>query len=233
MVESERIVCLGPGAIKGLKCDRALEKHFTPWMDAHMGIVQEMFTCGMERTDELEHNTDFKQIIPYVILTRGSDVFWYNRGKGAGEQRLARKTSVGIGGHWKCGESFASSITREHNEEFGGIPLKDVVYGKTRRTAFESALNSNDYGLFSTLFCIGIVNDDSSSVGRVHLGVIVYIELTDYLKPSEGSELSGCTHGYASPIELLGHRVKGVSEDKLEPWSEIALMALIKSGLVK
>src|ERR1700738_5580465 len=46
-----------------------------------------------------ENDPTHKQIIPYVLLACGDKVLHYVRGKKAGEQRLAAKGSIGIGGH--------------------------------------------------------------------------------------------------------------------------------------
>ena len=42
--------------------------------------------------------SDFKQLIPYVVLKYRDQVFHYRRGQGAGEKRPALR-SIGIGGH--------------------------------------------------------------------------------------------------------------------------------------
>ena len=49
--------------------------------------------------DEAEQRPDYKQIIPYVILRRGDEVFVTRRLSKGGEARLHGKISIGIGGH--------------------------------------------------------------------------------------------------------------------------------------
>src|SRR5207247_7044352 len=48
---------------------------------------------------EAETNPAYKQIIPYALIAFEKTVLHYVRGKKAGEQRLAAKGSIGIGGH--------------------------------------------------------------------------------------------------------------------------------------
>src|SRR5947207_786776 len=48
---------------------------------------------------EVETDPAFLQLIPYVVLRRGADVFHYRRGKAGTEARLAALRSVGVGGH--------------------------------------------------------------------------------------------------------------------------------------
>src|SRR5271157_3221529 len=75
---------------------------------------------------QAETNPDFKQIIPYVVVTDGKSVLHYVRGKKAGEQRLVTKGSIGIGGHindedhslFAVGaQAFQDAVRREVCEE--------------------------------------------------------------------------------------------------------------------
>src|SRR5207247_8394092 len=50
-------------------------------------------------SSDLENDSAYKQIIPYVLLAFQDRVLHYVRGKKAGEQRLVAKGSIGIGGH--------------------------------------------------------------------------------------------------------------------------------------
>src|SRR5262245_37606352 len=46
-----------------------------------------------------EDDPSFKQIVPYVVLRHGQQVFHYARGKQGSERRLHALRSIGIGGH--------------------------------------------------------------------------------------------------------------------------------------
>src|SRR5882757_8613823 len=48
---------------------------------------------------EAENDPSFKQLIPYVVLRHGEQLFHYTRGKAGSEARLRTLRSVGIGGH--------------------------------------------------------------------------------------------------------------------------------------
>src|SRR6266508_968664 len=48
---------------------------------------------------EVETDPSFKQLIPYVVLRCGGDLFHYRRGSAGTEKRLQALRSVGIGGH--------------------------------------------------------------------------------------------------------------------------------------
>ena len=48
---------------------------------------------------EMETDPAYKQIIPYVLVTRGAEAFVMQRLKKGGEQRLHGLLSLGVGGH--------------------------------------------------------------------------------------------------------------------------------------
>src|SRR5262249_23881590 len=48
---------------------------------------------------EVETDPSFKQLIPYVILKWGDQVFHYQRGNRGTETRLQALRSIGVGGH--------------------------------------------------------------------------------------------------------------------------------------
>ena len=114
---------------------------------------------------EVEQDPGFKQLIPYVIFrhgTPGSDecVFQYTRGTGQGEGRLHRKRSVGIGGHISAIDARANG---------GGSPYEEGM----RRELDEEVRIDTPY----VLRCVGLINDDQSEVGRVHLGVVHLVDV--------------------------------------------------------
>lgn len=105
-----------------------------------------------------EHDSSFKQLIPYAILHCGSDVFVYRRGKLQGEKRLVGNYSLGIGGHISVhdrslfGTPYSEGLQRELTEEVDiQIPYKERL--------------------------VALLNDDSNEVGTVHLGVVHVITL--------------------------------------------------------
>src|SRR5690606_19791390 len=57
----------------------------------------------LHRRGDAERDPDYKQPIPYCVLTRkgerGLEVFAYERLSGGGEARLHGKASIGVGGH--------------------------------------------------------------------------------------------------------------------------------------
>jgi predicted NUDIX family phosphoesterase len=152
---------------------------------------------------KMEEDPSFKQLIPYVIFRyRDEDgqtlVFQYTRGTGQGEQRLHRKRSVGIGGHISSEDAgrtcaYAEGMRRELDEEV------------SIETAYREA-------------CVGLINDDQTEVGQVHLGVV---HMFDVESPEVHPREEEITEAGFVPVDQLLQDLDG-----FESWSRICLEAL-------
>ena len=154
---------------------------------------------------DMEEDPSFKQLIPYVVFqwTDASGnlcVFQYTRGSGQGEKRLHQLRSVGIGGH-------ISSIDADVD---GSNPYEE---GMRRELEEEVIINTPFQGR-----CVGMINDDETDVGRVHLGVVHIFEVeSPEVAPREQELLDT---GFRPAEQLLGEL------DGFESWSQICLKAL-------
>ncbi|RCS54407.1 phosphoesterase [Bremerella cremea] len=155
--------------------------------------------------DLMEQSPEFKQLIPYVIFEYQDDqgtkhVFQYVRGKGQGEARLHSKRSVGIGGH-------VSSDDAPGNTE---DPFQE---GMRRELAEEVTFSAPHI-----MTCAGLINDDESEVGRVHLGVVYLckIERPEVL-PNEEDILDA---GFRPVSDMLTRL------EEFETWSSMCLQAI-------
>ncbi|HSK08994.1 MAG TPA: hypothetical protein VK911_05415 [Vicinamibacterales bacterium] len=110
-----------------------------------------------------EDDPSFKQIIPYVLIRKGKLLLHYVRGKGSGEKRLVALGSIGIGGH-----------INDRDETLFGTGL-DFYHDAVEREVHEELRMD---GPFRSEI-VALINDDSTPVGRVHLGVVHLCELTD------------------------------------------------------
>lgn len=174
---------------------QGFQKNIEPYMKT---LLDPMHTSYRPR-DLMEQDPSYKQLIPYCIFVHNGNVFNYRRGSAQGESRLHSKRSIGVGGHIctldKDGENHAylEGMQREIDEEIS------ITGGHQDK-------------------CVGMINDDDSEVGKVHLGIVHLFEL-DQAKvfPKEASMLEA---GFSSPEELLSER------DQFESWSQICLEAL-------
>ena len=149
-----------------------------------------------------EEDPSLKQIIPYAVFRHGGRILHYTRGAKSGEKRLVAKSSIGIGGHVNDSDesilhfdqsTYHNAVQREIREELrlGG--------GFTERA-------------------VALINDDSSDVGRVHLGVVHIVDLEN--DDVSAGEKAIAELGFATRAELLARR------DGFETWSQIVLDGL-------
>jgi len=155
---------------------------------------------------EVEEDPGFKQLIPYVIFRHRDEngrqtVFQYTRGTGQGEGRLHRKRSVGIGGH-------ISAI--DAGSDANGNPYEEGM----RRELEEEVIVETSY----TAHLVGLINDDQTEVGRVHLGVVHRFDVEDpAVRPREDEIIDT---GFR-PVEGILADLSG-----FETWSVISMEAL-------
>jgi predicted NUDIX family phosphoesterase len=151
---------------------------------------------------QAENDPTYKQIIPYVLLAFKNKVLYYVRGKKAGEQRLVAKGSIGIGGHMNetdeslfalDEQAYRVGVEREVNEE---IKID---------TQFEDRI-------------VGLLNDDASEVGRVHLGIVHVFKLAE--PKVEKREAMITNLSFLTRAELIACR------ESLESWSQICVDSL-------
>jgi predicted NUDIX family phosphoesterase len=154
---------------------------------------------------EVEDDPGFKQIIPYVVFRCNDAVFCYKRGKSQGEARLHRLRSLGVGGHVseedaqgsKSLAAYESAMRREIGEE---VEIKSA--GKSHR--------------------IGLINDDATPVGQVHLGVVHLFELeAPHVVPREDG-LADAEFLPLATVSTLCH--------EFETWSQICVTSFLRTG---
>ncbi|HUR80274.1 MAG TPA: NUDIX domain-containing protein [Thermoanaerobaculia bacterium] len=142
-----------------------------------------------------EVSPQYKQIIPYVIIRHGERVFLLQRTQKQTEARLHDKLSIGVGGH----------INPDTPDLLDGLHKE-----------LEEEVNvAGDYDLTFT----GILNDDTTEVGSVHLGAVFVLESHD--ENVTVRETEKMTGRWATRAELEERRAG------LETWSEIVLDALL------
>ncbi len=148
---------------------------------------------------QAENDPSYKQIIPYAILAQGDRVLHYVRGKKAGEQRLVAKGSIGIGGHMNDADeslfawdehAYRAGVEREVNEE-----LKI-------ETTFDDRI-------------VALLNDDTTEVGRVHLGIVHVLQLAEPKVQKREAMITNLE--FLTKDDLLARR------EQLETWSQLCL----------
>ena len=116
------------------------------------------------RRSELEEDPSFKQIIPYAIISIEESFYLFRRTSGQTEKRLHNKFSLGVGGHMNPDDSM------EPKEQYLIDELKRELYEEVK------LLNGS---LIEDIEFIGFINDDTIPVGRVHIGLLYIIHVSN------------------------------------------------------
>ena len=151
---------------------------------------------------EAENDPAYKQIIPYALMAFEETVLHYVRGKKAGEQRLVAKGSIGIGGHMN--ETDESLFALDEQAYRGGVE-REVNEEIKIDTPFEDRI-------------VALLNDDSTEVGRVHLGIVHIFKLKEPRVQKREAMITGLA--FRTKEELMARR------ESLETWSQICLNSL-------
>jgi predicted NUDIX family phosphoesterase len=172
---------------------------FSPRVDYYLPRLLDPQHFSYRPRAEVETDPSFKQVVPYVVLRWRDQVFHYTRGKRGTEARLQALRSVGVGGHISAADA--------------GLYADPYREALAREVAEEVFLNSP-----YTECCLGLINDDSTPVGQVHLGVVHVFELAE---PNVQRREQALTRSGFAPLTELR-----TQKDEFETWSQFVLDVL-------
>jgi len=128
-------------------------------------VLKRVVQNGLFRKrSELEEDPSFKQIIPYAIISNKESFFLFKRTSRQTEKRLHNKFSLGVGGHMN------QSNSKESKEQY--------LINELKRELFEEIKLLNGC-LIEDIEFIGFINDDTISVGSVHIGLLYNIHVSN------------------------------------------------------
>ena len=171
--------------------------------------------------EQAERDTKYKQIIPYIVVRKpshvpplegqqGPEVLCYTRTKLSGEQRLVGKQSIGFGGH-----------VEEHD---GKSPLLCLSRAVTREIEEEVSFPDNVTHDFPAFGCL--VNDDTTDVGQVHLGLLYMLDIKE--------EKQDARLNISSPDDNISDirwsKPAALDPALFETWSQIVLKHVFSVG---
>jgi predicted NUDIX family phosphoesterase len=170
----------------------------------HCGLVQhetdEILEIITDRHFFLDRPTaeaspQYKQIIPYVLIRHEDAYYLLQRTQKQTEARLHHKLSLGIGGH----------INPDTPDLLDGL----------HKELEEEVEVAGDYDLTFA----GILNDDTTEVGQVHLGAVFVLDSHDgNVTVRETEKMTG---RWVPREELAQHR------EAMETWSQIVFDAVV------
>ncbi len=182
------------------------------------GLADHLFFA--ER-DYMETNSHYKQIIPYLMLQRGSGdtarVLCYQRRTKHTEKRLGGLWSVGFGGH----------IEPLDRADSGTATNGLIMATALREMEEETGLNPGQEALSLT----GFINSDSEDVSAVHFGVVFKVDLNglgdtdDQIMELVSAQAEPHQARWIPVSDLPGMTAPGLAPDggSFEDWSRIAV----------
>jgi predicted NUDIX family phosphoesterase len=143
---------------------------------------------------EMEPDPAWKQVIPYPVLRDGERWFLMRRTRAGGDARLHDRYSIGVGGHVNPDDGgldgdLSLALRREWHEEL----IVDFV---------------------PSFRFVGLLNDDTTQVGQVHLGLVYEGDAEG--RPVAIRETEKLSGRFATSAEVADVR------DRLETWSLLA-----------
>ncbi len=144
----------------------------------------------------MEEDPSYKQIIPYLIYQYQDRYFVMQRRHDSSSKSLQNKFSLGIGGHIRQEDMASDSLfdwaTREFHEEVsytGSLSIKPL----------------------------GIINDDTNDVGKVHLGFAM-------LLTGDSAEIAIKAEHKSGTLMTLDECA--ALYDRMETWSQMVFSLL-------
>ncbi len=172
---------------------------FQPNVDRYLSTILDRTNQSFRPRSLVETDPSFKQLIPYVILecndAIGTRVFQYTRGKGQGEKRLHALRSIGIGGHISVEDATGDDWYRT---------------GMQRELDEEVCIECNGQQRI-----VGLIYDNSTEVGRVHLGIVHIMQLSSCKVQTREDHLEDS--GFQS-VETIKSEL-----NRLENWSQLCI----------
>jgi predicted NUDIX family phosphoesterase len=169
---------------------------FSPDVERYLPLLRNPVHLGYLARSKAETDPSFKQLIPYIVLRCGEQVLHYTRGKAGSEARLRARRSIGVGGHI-CAEDGAGG-----SDPYRAGMLRELAEEVLLLTPWRES-------------CIGLINDDRTPVGQVHLGIVHVLDLAEPRARCRESAL--VESGFAPLAELRGRR------EEFETWSQFLL----------
>jgi predicted NUDIX family phosphoesterase len=168
-------------------------------------ILAAAFAPGVARPlrrSVAEVDERFKQLVCYVVLLYGDTVFHYCRSGRVGEARLAGLRSLGLGGHLNVSDGIAADSCQGLNRAIRRELSEEVLLDEAA----------------TTVDVVGVINDDSNLVGRVHLGLVAFAYCRT---PNVSLRDSTLTDGRFDQIAKVERR-----SAEFENWSQLCLPAI-------
>src|ERR1700744_5551327 len=157
MATEERVLCFERNLFEKLGVFHGLSMD----VEKYLPVVTAQANITYLNRSEAEQDKRYKQLIPYALIIYGDRILRYRRGKGGQETRLHGLYSVGVGGHISEEDTGLFSKGPGYHEAMKRELMEEVAIDVTKEMA------------------VAVINDDSTDVGYVHLGIVHVVYVAD------------------------------------------------------
>ncbi len=157
MATEERVLCFERTLFEKIGVFQGLSLE----VEKYLPIVTAQSNVLYRSRSEAEQDRRYKQLIPYALIIHGDRILRYRRGKGGQETRLHGLYSVGVGGHISEEDKGLFTTGPGYHEAMRRELMEEVAIDVTKEMA------------------VAVINDDSTDVGYVHLGVVHVVYVAD------------------------------------------------------
>jgi predicted NUDIX family phosphoesterase len=158
--------------------------------------------CRFLARNVAETDYQFKQVIPYVVVRHKDRCLLIWRTDKQTETRLHNRYSLGVGGHI-------------NNTDVPAANSNIILTGMRREFNEEIAVEGEE-----SCELVGIINDDSNDVSRVHMGFVFVLRTTTpgftIMEPGK------YTAAWKTPDELAAHY------GQMESWAQVVFDHLVR-----
>jgi predicted NUDIX family phosphoesterase/dephospho-CoA kinase len=173
--------------------------------------------CEAVNRLDAEEQDERKQLVTYILVTRGRDLLCFRRGSfNRVEDYLRGSLCIGFGGHVSIAD-----VTLFNRGRF-----RQIIYDNAARELFEELrlpdTDKSRIGSGQGMQIVGVLNDDSSPTGRKHMAVVLRYEASDsplWDRPSRGEK--SITQLSWLHLDDFDHDLR-----EFEYWSQLCLTEL-------
>jgi len=193
MATEERVLCFERKLFEELGVFQGISLE----VEKYLPVVTARANVLYRNRTEAESDKRYKQLIPYALIVCNDKILRYRRGRGGQETRLHGLFSVGVGGHISEDDNGLFSERLGYHEAMRRELMEEVAIDVVKEAA------------------VAVINDDSTDVGRVHLGVVHVVQVAD-------GTLAGRCSGIVGPEFIpMSDAVKNPAA--YESWSSFCL----------
>ncbi|HXC36913.1 MAG TPA: NUDIX domain-containing protein [Candidatus Acidoferrales bacterium] len=157
MATEERVLCFERTLFEKIGVFQGLSLK----VEKYLPVVSAQSNVLYLNRSEAEQDRRYKQLIPYALIIHGDRILRYRRGKGGQETRLHGLYSVGVGGHISEEDTGLFTTGPGYHEAMRRELMEEVAIDVTKEMA------------------VAVINDDSTDVGFVHLGIVHVVYVAD------------------------------------------------------